>query len=300
MKKRLTLIALVLVCALALSACGCKHETWNAATCETPKTCADCGVTEGEALGHAWADATCETPKTCSNCGLTEGEALGHAWVDADCENPKTCSNCALTEGEALGHAWVDATTEAPKTCEVCGATEGDPITTDPRFTTESTAALQGKWVSTMELTGEMMGEPGFDGAIVMGFTMELRNDGTMSMSVELVDASAMRDYLVDALYAEFEAQGLDKATADAAMKESTGMTVEEYADFALGMLDFSAMMGDAAMEGVYYVEGDLLYSGDSWNSEMTGEAFTLEGDTLTLVTDMEGESMEMVFTRAE
>ena len=37
MKKRLTLIALVLVCALALSACGCKHETWNAATCETPQ-----------------------------------------------------------------------------------------------------------------------------------------------------------------------------------------------------------------------------------------------------------------------
>lgn len=298
MKKRLTLIALVLVCALALSACGCKHETWNAATCETPKTCADCGATEGEALGHAWADATCETPKTCSNCGLTEGEALGHAWVDADCENPKTCSNCALTEGEALGHTWIDATTEAPKTCEVCGATEGDPITTDPRFTTEATAAVQGKWVSLMEITGEMIGEPGFDGTILFAFTMELNNDGTMAMYVQMEDASALKDYLLDALYKEFEAQGLDKATADAAMKQSTGMTMEQYVDYALGMIDFNELLGSANIEGVYYVADGMIYSGNSWNSELTGEKFTLDGDTLTLETNVDGEATTMVFTR--
>ena len=272
MKKRLTLIALVLVCALALSACGCKHETWNAATCETPKTCADCGV--------------------------TEGEALGHAWVDADCENPKTCSNCALTEGEALGHAWVDATTEAPKTCETCGTTEGDPITTDPRFTTEATAAVQGKWVSLMEITGEMIGEPGFDGTILFAFTMELNNDGTMAMYVQMEDASALKDYLLDALYKEFEAQGLDKATADAAMKQSTGMTMEQYVDYALGMIDFNELLGSANIEGVYYVADGMIYSGNSWNSELTGEKFTLDGDTLTLDTNVDGEATTMVFTR--
>lgn len=298
MKKRLTLIALVLVCALALSACGCKHETWNTATCETPKTCADCGATEGEALGHAWADATCVAPKTCSNCGKTEGEALGHAWVDADCENPKTCSNCALTEGEALGHAWVDATTEAPKTCETCGTTEGDPITTDPRFTTEATAAVQGKWVSLMEITGEMIGEPGFDGTILFSFTMELNNDGTMAMYVQMEDVSALKDYLLDALYKEFEAQGLDKATADAAMKQSTGMTMEQYVDYALGMIDFNELLGSANIEGVYYVADGMIYSGSSWNSELTGEKFTLDGDTLTLETNVDGEATTMVFTR--
>lgn len=300
MKKRLTIIALVLVCALALSACGCKHENWVDANCETPKTCADCGATEGEALGHSWTDADCENPKTCANCGKTEGEALGHNWTDADCENPKTCAACGLTEGEALGHTWIDATTEAPKTCETCGATEGDPITTDPRFTTESTAALQGKWVATLELTGDMIGEPGFDGVITFAYTMELNNDGTMAISMELEDTSALKDYLLDALYKEFEAQGIDKETADAAMKQSTGMTMEEYADFALGMLDFGAILGDAGIEGVYYVADGMIYSGDSWDAELVGEKFTLEGDTLTLETDMEGESMSLVFTRAE
>jgi len=80
MKKRLTLIVLVLVCALALSACGCKHETWNEASCETPRTCADCGETEGEALGHTWAAATCETAKTCETCGKTEGGRAIPGW----------------------------------------------------------------------------------------------------------------------------------------------------------------------------------------------------------------------------
>lgn len=29
---------------------------------------------------HVWNDATCTDPKTCANCGATDGEALGHRW----------------------------------------------------------------------------------------------------------------------------------------------------------------------------------------------------------------------------
>lgn len=35
----------------ALAGCGCQHQ-WEEATCTTPKTCTQCGETEGEALGH--------------------------------------------------------------------------------------------------------------------------------------------------------------------------------------------------------------------------------------------------------
>ena len=109
---------------------GCTEHTFADATCNTPKTCTVCGVTEGEAdsTAHSYADATCITPKTCSVCGATEGEALGHTWVDADCDTPKTCSVCGATEGEALGHTWVDADCDTPKTCSVCGATEGEAL----------------------------------------------------------------------------------------------------------------------------------------------------------------------------
>lgn len=306
MKKRLTLIALVLVCALALSACGCKHETWNTATCETPKTCADCGATEGEALGHAWADATCETPKTCSNCGKTEGEALGHAWVDADCENPKTCSNCALTEGEALGHAWVDATTEAPKTCETCGTTEGDPITTDPRFTTESTAALQGTWASELNMSSEMLGLDGFENGVDCILYLELHNDGSAVLRIEAADIEAfeadMTAYLAQALYDELAAAGLDKDAADAAFEETYGMSIEAYAALIMAEMDMEALFQEMRVDMVYFVEDGKLYMGESWTDDM-GEPspFQLDGDTLILEEDMSElgiDQEQMVFTR--
>ena len=122
-------IVLLLALCLAFACAGCGHtHTWKDATCTEPKTCSECGETEGEALGHNWADATCTEPKTCTVCGLTEGEALGHTWAEATCTEPKTCTVCGETEGEALGHSWADATCTEPKTCTVCGATEGEAL----------------------------------------------------------------------------------------------------------------------------------------------------------------------------
>ena len=129
-------------------------HAWAAATCETAKTCVNCGLTDGEALGHTWTDATCTAPMTCSVCNKTEGEALGHKWTDATCTTAKTCTVCNETEGEALGHkpteatctndsvctvcnevisaanghSFAAATCTAPATCTVCGATQGEAL----------------------------------------------------------------------------------------------------------------------------------------------------------------------------
>ena len=111
---------------IVLTGCGHEHQ-WTEATCTEPRTCSECGETEGEPLGHKWKKATCTEPKTCSVCGETEGESLGHKWKEATCTEPKTCSVCGETEGEPLGHKWKEATCTEPKTCSVCGATEGEP-----------------------------------------------------------------------------------------------------------------------------------------------------------------------------
>ena len=153
MKKVLVLFLTSLIVSI-LFACGHEH-VWTDATCTTPKTCSECGETEGEALGHTWVEATCTKPKTCSVCGITEGKALGHKpkeeanctepsvcsvcgetvkaalghnWIDATCTEPKYCVRCGMKEGEALGHAWKEATVRKPKTCERCNLTEGDPL----------------------------------------------------------------------------------------------------------------------------------------------------------------------------
>lgn len=81
-------------------------HTWVDATTAAPKTCSECGATEGEPIDpstikHTWVAATCTTPKTCSVCGETEGELAEHKWRTADCVTPKTCSVCETTEGKA-------------------------------------------------------------------------------------------------------------------------------------------------------------------------------------------------------
>lgn len=77
---------------------------------------------------HTWVEATCTEPKTCSECGETEGEPLGHTWVEATCSEPKHCSVCGETEGEPLEHTLTEANYQQPATCKVCGATVGDVL----------------------------------------------------------------------------------------------------------------------------------------------------------------------------
>lgn len=125
-KKLLHLIGTFTVCFM-LTGCGHEH-TWSEATCTEPKTCSECGETEGEALGHTWVEATCAEAKHCSVCGETEGEPLAHTWVEATCAEPKHCSVCGETEGEPLEHTLTEANYQQAATCEVCGTTVGEPL----------------------------------------------------------------------------------------------------------------------------------------------------------------------------
>ncbi len=302
--KRISLLVLVLVCLLTLSACGCKHETWNDATCDTPKTCAECGETEGAPLGHSWLAGTCVTPKTCEVCAATEGEAPGHVWVEATCETAKTCSTCGETEGEVPVHVWMDPTTEAPKTCEVCAKTEGEKVTTDPRFTTAATKDVQGVWVSDVEVTGEMMELGDMDEVLKCQLVMELKYDGTMNMHMDVTNQeefnSALGKYMVNTLYAEFQAQGIEKEDADAAMMDAYGMSMEDYANALVASMDFASMFTAFNLDGVYYAEDGKLYSGMTWDADLEPAEYTLEGDTLTLEGDLSGTGKDnTVFKRA-
>ena len=65
-----TIITALIFSALLTVLTGCGHEhKWTEATCTEPKTCTECGKTEGEPLGHKWKEATCTEAKTCSVCG---------------------------------------------------------------------------------------------------------------------------------------------------------------------------------------------------------------------------------------
>lgn len=78
-----------------------------------------------EQNGHNWEEATCEQPKRCSGCGVTEGDALGHNWEEATCEQPKRCSVCGTTEGNPLGHKCNNFVVKKAPSCVEFGIKEG-------------------------------------------------------------------------------------------------------------------------------------------------------------------------------
>lgn len=117
-------------------------HTWLDATCTQLQTCASCGQTEGQILEHDWQAATCMAPKTCAGCGKTEGDITDHQWKKASCSKPKTCTTCGKTSGSALGHSWKEATCTTAKKCTSCGATAGDPLGHDFEESTDGKTKL--------------------------------------------------------------------------------------------------------------------------------------------------------------
>ena len=116
MKTRsiILLVAMLFVVVLAFASCDLFHQhTWQDATCTTPKTCTECGETEGEALGHA-EEVLEGKNATCTEEGLTEGKkcsACGEILVAQE-----TIPTTAHTEEVVAGKA---------PTCTATGLTEG-------------------------------------------------------------------------------------------------------------------------------------------------------------------------------
>ena len=104
-------------CLLCPSTGSIHVHTWRDATCTAPRTCIECGVTDGVACAHTWSDATDTAPRTCTVCHAIDCATCPHTWTDATCTAPRTCTVCHTTAGNPLGHTLSDDQT----ICTVCG-----------------------------------------------------------------------------------------------------------------------------------------------------------------------------------
>ena len=76
-------------------------------------------------------------------------------------------------------------------------------------------------------------------------------------------------------------------------------MTTRELAEASFAEADFAAIFQAMSISGVYYVDGGLLYTGITWDMEMEGSEFTVDGDSLTLAEELSGLSEEsLTFSR--
>ena len=158
--KNLKLLITVSLVTVLLSGCGCKHQ-WKDATCQAPKTCELCGITEGEPIPHEWLAATCTEPRTCFVCKLTEGEANGHNWENATCIVAETCSVCGETRGDPLGHVLTNTAQTREATCAQIGLIEGT-CTRCNKMLTEETPTLAhtpGEWSISVPATYDNNGK---------------------------------------------------------------------------------------------------------------------------------------------
>ena len=151
-------ILLAGVCALlgALLLTGCHSHTWAEATCAQPKTCTECGETEGETLEHTWQEASCAQPRTCTGCGETEGETLPHTLTEPDYQQAAVCTVCGAAVGEPL-----QADLEKYGLACVEGWDTPYPYTTqcslDHTVTTTGTVTFSGHRVFTSDDTHEAL-----------------------------------------------------------------------------------------------------------------------------------------------
>lgn len=67
--KMTRIIAVMLLLAIALAGCDAASSP----------------ASNGGKCDHSWQSATCLTPKTCENCGETDGDALGHTTSSGVC-----------------------------------------------------------------------------------------------------------------------------------------------------------------------------------------------------------------------
>ena len=152
MKRKIFAAGIIAIVCLCLGACGHEH-TWTDATCTAPKTCSECGETEGEALGHTWIEATCTEPKTCSVCGITAGIPLGHEVETWETVKEATCKE----KGERKG------------TCSICQkeVTEetdlAEHVPGEWVIETEATYSTPGMWVKKCVNCGEVIEQEAYE-----------------------------------------------------------------------------------------------------------------------------------------
>ncbi|MBR3785455.1 MAG: InlB B-repeat-containing protein [Firmicutes bacterium] len=102
---------------------GEDHKPGAAATCTSPQQCLKCSYVIESVRPHDFLPATCQVPKTCRDCGKTEGGLDGHHpdKTAPTCTEGQHCTICKKSLSKAAGHVkGASATCTTAQICLVC------------------------------------------------------------------------------------------------------------------------------------------------------------------------------------
>ena len=177
----------------------------------------------------------------------------------------------------------------------------------------KSAEKLYGTWSSEFDLTGEMLKQLGsdfadFEGELKFTIYFDFNEDGTCKLYADKDELStdmnawidSVLEYAINKMYEQFEAQGIDKETADAAIEKQFGMPIDQYmGDLVRGSIDIDSMAAEMETTGVWEAKGDKLYMDEKEIQKNAYDIFKVEGDVLT-IDAAEGADASDVFSGIE
>ena len=284
---------------------GCKEvmEQCSDMTDDGNHNCDVCG--KADVTEHTYADATCTTPKTCTECGATEGEVnpsahkyIENVWVSSQEGHWQKCENCDHTTS-VVAHSDNSPTDHKCDVCEfvmsecedanddnicdTCGENLAFTITFVDYFRGKTTATFgkdEAITFPTLDTESysfnlEFMGWADATGAIVESatatenatYTAKYKvtgfKDGSLQMSVEYGAEGDIVLYITLFVYADTKGQfGAPAVLHDSAKVNSTFEFEFENQTIYMYKIGFTAE--DIAAQGSYiYIQigsGDGMY----------------------------------------
>lgn len=161
----------------------------------------------------------------------------------------------------------------------------------------KSDMSAVGTWSVKMDLSAAMKEELGsefsdFDAPFSFTVYLDFNEDGSYKMYVDEKETeedmnvfmTALADFFTEYLYTLVAAEGVDRATAQAALEAQFGMSVNDYALKTIKeSIDMSALAESLVQEGVYEIKGGKLYMGIDKIDKRIYDLITIEGDKMTL-----------------
>lgn len=220
--------------------------------------------------------------------------ALVMVFALAACGNGTPAETTAPTEPttEPTTVATTEPTTEPTTEATTEPTTEPtvDLKSLDYPMDPEQAEPFFGTWETIISMDGTELGLEDFETPLDVVLTFTFDEDGILTTGLnsektqESLDTfkNDFSEYMTQALYAQFEEQGLDADAAEESMKAAYGMSIAEYVTAIMDTFTVDAMFGDLDEARRYKVEGDQLFTYDLEAGE-TALTFEMDGDTLTL-----------------
>ncbi len=174
----------------------------------------------------------------------------------------------------------------------LCACATGTPPEATPSALDEATKALIGSWRFDVTVNGNNLGMEGFESTVTIPFAFSFDENRKYRMTLVEDEAEAairpfneaLEEFMINQLYQNLAADGMDKDAADAAFSKTYNMTIPEYAHNSVEAFNLLESFRSLSLEGIYYVMDGKLYISDSGSTEFQSSTLNVTDTELTLL----------------